>query len=86
MNGAGKWKVQQLLQNEQFRMTEKQGILPSVNVQTATKESRTWAENVDMKEIVERWRDLNAWRYRVTALAVVLSAVATCCYNTKSMQ
>ncbi|KAF2741539.1 hypothetical protein EJ04DRAFT_507316 [Polyplosphaeria fusca] len=78
VNGAGKWKVQQLLKEEGYYMPEKKGIMPSVNVHTAKPEARKWAEVVEMRDIASLWARLNAWRFRVTALGVVLSAVATC--------
>ncbi|KAF2106489.1 hypothetical protein BDV96DRAFT_617349 [Lophiotrema nucula] len=78
VNGAGKWKVQQLLKDEGYYMPEKQGVMPSVYVHTAKPEARRWAEGVEMRDIARLWARLNAWRYRATALAVVLSGVGTC--------
>ncbi|KAF2787821.1 hypothetical protein K505DRAFT_395976 [Melanomma pulvis-pyrius CBS 109.77] len=78
VNGAGKWKVQQILKDEGYTMQEQEGVLPSPTAHTASPEARKWAESVEMKDIVKKWARLNAGRYAVTALATVLSAVATC--------
>ncbi|PSN70316.1 hypothetical protein BS50DRAFT_310217 [Corynespora cassiicola Philippines] len=77
INGAGKWKVQQILQDEGFRMKEQEGIMPSPFVHTAKPEARKWAEGVEMKDIARKWAEWNAWRCVATACALGFSAVAT---------
>src|SRR4051812_2579077 len=74
INGAGKWKVQKILENEGYNMKENNGPLPSPFVHTAKPEARRWAENVEMKIIAKKWAELNAWRHVATAAAVILSA------------
>ncbi|KAF2709731.1 hypothetical protein K504DRAFT_476976 [Pleomassaria siparia CBS 279.74] len=78
VNGAGKWKVQQILEDEGYTMEEKKGIIPSPLVHTARPEARKWAESVEMRDIAIRWAKLNAGRWVVTAIAAITSAVATC--------
>ncbi|ORX98682.1 hypothetical protein BCR34DRAFT_146686 [Clohesyomyces aquaticus] len=82
VNGAGKWKVERLLVDEdgdkRYMMKENEGWLPRVDRHTATGEARAWAEGVRMRDIVERWVVVNRWRFWVTALAMGVSAVATC--------
>jgi hypothetical protein len=77
VNGAGKWKVQQLLRDEGYHMPTQKGLLPSPEVHTATLESRRWAESVTMKFIAETWAQRNKWRYIATGCAMTLSAVQT---------
>jgi hypothetical protein len=75
INGAGKWKVQEILREEGFRLGGKgQGT----GRDTAREGAKRWAEGVDMKAVVERWAWVNMWRYVVTAGAVVVSGTATC--------
>jgi hypothetical protein len=81
VNGAGKWKVQQILKDEGYKMIEQEGIMPSPFVHTAKPEARRWAESVEMKEIATKWARLNSWRFVVTALATVISAVGTCSWE-----
>ncbi|KAH7126651.1 hypothetical protein B0J11DRAFT_505378 [Dendryphion nanum] len=86
INGAAKWKVQQLLHDEGFVMQENKGIMLYVDVHTAKPEWRTWAEGVDMKDIAVEWASLNKWRFVVTAIAAMSSAVATQCRWSRSVQ
>lgn len=79
INGAGKWKVQQILRDEGFVLRENEGLFPYVDRHTGTPQARMWAESVEMKEIALEWARLNAQRYVVSGIAVVLSIVATCC-------
>lgn len=81
INGAGKWKVQQMLRDEGFVMRENESLFPYVDRHTGKSQARTWAESVEMKDIALEWARLNAQRYVVTGIAVVLSAVATCFYG-----
>jgi hypothetical protein len=79
INGAGKWKVQQLLHDEPGweNMPVQKGILPSPEVHTATTESKHWAESKTMKHIASEWGRLNARRYMTTAFAMGLSMMGT---------
>lgn len=78
VNGAGKWKVQQILKDEGYKLKEQEGIIPSPFVHTAKPEARRWAEGVELKDIATQWARLNSWRFVVTAFATILSAVGTC--------
>lgn len=75
INGAGKWKVQELLRDEDggFRLKNGNGTKGD----TAREGWKRWAETVDMKEIVELWAWTNMWRYVITGMAVVVSGGAT---------
>jgi hypothetical protein len=75
VNGAGKWKVREMLRGEageEFVLKEGTGT----GADTASERWKRWAEEVDMKTIVERWAWTNAWRYVITGVAVVVSAGA----------
>lgn len=78
VNGAGKWKVQKILEDEGYKMKENERLMPYVDRQTGKPEAREWAESVEMRDIASLWATLNAGRYVVTAAATVLSAIATC--------
>jgi hypothetical protein len=78
VNGAGKWKVQQILKDEGYKMMEQEGVMPSPFMHTAKPKARRWAESVEMKEIATKWARLNSWRFVVTALATLFSAMGTC--------
>lgn len=82
VNGSGKWKAQKLLQEDGYYMREQKGRFPSPEVHTATPEARRWAEAVAMRDIVKKWARLNAGRFVVTAIAMLLSATATCTWGT----
>jgi hypothetical protein len=77
INGAGKWKCQELLKNDDggsgFRLLEGNGT----KADTAREGWKRWAEKVEMKEIVEVWAWTNGCRYVLTGIAVVVSGVAT---------
>jgi hypothetical protein len=75
VNGAGKWKVHILLRDEDDGFRLKQG--GGTKADTAKEGWKKWAEEVEMKEIVEFWAWTNMWRYVVTGIAVVVSGVAT---------
>jgi hypothetical protein len=74
VNGAGKWKAQELLRDEGFGLkVAGQGT----DKDTASAAAKRWAETVDMKTIAETWAKTNAWRYVITAFATIISATAT---------
>ena len=75
VNGAGKWKAQQLLREEGFKLqgSGKTGTSKA----TARDSAKQWAQTVDMKTIAETWSETNARRYVITGLATVASAAAT---------
>ncbi|KAH6625697.1 hypothetical protein C7974DRAFT_313370 [Boeremia exigua] len=68
INGAGKWKVQELLRGEFELKREGQGT----DKDTARASWKRWAENVDMKTIAEVWANTNSWRYVITSIATVI--------------
>jgi hypothetical protein len=75
VNGAGKWKVQNLLREDGFEL---QGSgKTGTGKATARDSAKEWAQTVDMKTIAETWARTNAWRYVITGLATVSSAAAT---------
>lgn len=78
INGAGKWKVQQILGDEADVMPVQKGLFPSPYKDTGTLKAKKWAEGVDMKELAETWAQLNANRYRVAACGLLLSMGASC--------
>lgn len=77
INGAGKWKAQSLLKDEGVIMEENANIMPDVRKHTATHEARKWAEEVEMKDIVQRWNEINWWRWVITSIAAVASGAAS---------
>jgi hypothetical protein len=78
VNGAGKWKVQELLRDEGYRL---KGEGQGTDKDTASNAAKRWAEKVDMKTIAQLWATTNAWRYVITAVATVISATATIMNN-----
>ena len=87
INGAAKWKVQQLLRGEEGwkDLPAQKGKVPSFDVHTATEDSKRWAEGKTMKDIVSEWRRQNARRYIATALAMGFSMVGTFRWLSTSM-
>jgi len=79
INGAAKWKVQELLRDEGFQLKENTWFIPGVDRQTASESTRRWAEKTDMREIVTIWGQVNKWRWVMTAIGMAASAYATCC-------
>ncbi|KAF1830616.1 hypothetical protein BDW02DRAFT_93602 [Decorospora gaudefroyi] len=75
VNGAAKWKARELLREDGFRLKGRGG--QGTNKDTASEAARKWAEQVDMKTIVNTWAETNAWRYVVTAFATLMSVSAT---------
>lgn len=71
VNGAGKWKAQELLRGE-LELGEGQGT----DKDTARSSWKRWAEGVEMKTVAELWARTNAWRYVITGLATIISASA----------
>lgn len=74
VNGAGKWKAQELLRDDGFAL---QGEGQGTDKDTASAKAKRWAETVDMKTIAETWARTNAWRYVITGIATLMSATAT---------
>ncbi|KAF3036807.1 hypothetical protein E8E12_005629 [Didymella heteroderae] len=73
VNGAGKWKAQELLRGD----FELQGAGQGTDRDTARISWKSWAETVDMRAIAELWAKTNAWRYMITGVATLISAAAT---------
>ncbi|KAJ8112887.1 hypothetical protein OPT61_g4855 [Boeremia exigua] len=73
INGAGKWKAQELLRGE----FELKGRGQGTDKDTARASWKKWTADVDMKTIAELWVKTNTWRYVVTGIATVISAAAT---------
>ncbi len=73
INGAGKWKVQELLRGE----FELKGRGQGTDKDTARASWKDWAASVEMRKIAILWADTNAWRYVITGVATVISAAAT---------
>jgi hypothetical protein len=61
VNGAGKWKAQELLRDDGFTLNG----------------SGAGTDKVDMKTIAETWARTNAWRYVITGIALAISTSAT---------
>lgn len=79
INGAAKWKVQELLRDEGFQLEENTWVIPRVDRQTARESTRRWAEKTDIREIVTIWGQTNKWRWVMAAIGTAASAYATCC-------
>jgi hypothetical protein len=77
INGAGKWKAQLLLRDEGLVMEEQGNGLGGVTKHTATQKTRSWAETVDMKDIVTKWGQINGLRWLVTGVAAAVSGMAS---------
>ncbi|KAF1944498.1 hypothetical protein EJ02DRAFT_398225 [Clathrospora elynae] len=78
VNGAGKWKAQELLREEGVRLKE---VGQGTDKDTASDAAKRWAEKVSMKTIAETWAKTNAWRYVITGVAVMVTATATIMRN-----
>ncbi|KAK4035434.1 hypothetical protein C8A01DRAFT_17907, partial [Parachaetomium inaequale] len=78
INGACKWKVAGLLQDEGFAMPgRKKGLVkPSVVRHSASESSKKWAEGVEMGVLVEAWAGRNHVRWVVGVGAGVVSFLA----------
>jgi hypothetical protein len=77
INGAGKWKAESLLRDEGLSMEENGRGMPDVRKHTATPAARKWAEGKEMKDIVQRWSEINGWRWMITSVAAVASGAAS---------
>ncbi|GAB1316586.1 hypothetical protein MFIFM68171_06796 [Madurella fahalii] len=78
INGACKWKVQRLLEQDGFRMPEgEKGRIPRVDRHSASEASKEWAERAEMGELVRSWVRRNHGRWVVGLLAGGLSGLAT---------
>jgi hypothetical protein len=73
INGAAKWKAQSLLKDEGVMMEDGLGVTNN----SATLETRKWADGVEMKEIVRRWGEINDWRWVIVGIAALTSGIAT---------
>ncbi|KAJ4986436.1 hypothetical protein SVAN01_08128 [Stagonosporopsis vannaccii] len=73
INGAGKWKAQELLRGEFDLKGQGQGT----DKDTARADWKSWADTVNMKTIAELWATTNTWRYVITGIATAISATAT---------
>lgn len=76
INGACKWKVQQLLEDEGFKLSETRLWAPSAWRHGGTLAARRWAEKTSMKDLILFWRKVNNWRNVVGVLAACLSGWA----------
>lgn len=78
INGACKWKIQGVLRDEGFVMPP--GTLaPSPFRHSATAASKRWAEETELKDLVDGWGKRNHLRWILTTVAAVLSGYATLC-------
>ena len=77
INGAGKWKAQSLLRDEGVTMEENGRGIPDVRKHTAAPDTRKWAEGKEMKDIVQRWSEINHWRWVIMSVATVTSGAAS---------
>ncbi|KAK5115879.1 hypothetical protein LTR85_009473 [Meristemomyces frigidus] len=77
INGALKWKVQTLLNDEGFSMKDTTLYYPSAHRHGSTQASRTWAETTGMKELILFWRKVNNVRWAIAGLAAAASGYAT---------
>ncbi|KAF2805175.1 uncharacterized protein BDZ99DRAFT_450751 [Mytilinidion resinicola] len=76
VNGAGKWKAASLLRDEGFELEDNGTASPGVDRQSASEATKKWADEVEMRTIVETWIRLNMWRCWIGALAVGTSSYA----------
>jgi len=77
INGAAKWKAHLLIKEDGYKMHDNDKRMPDVYKHTATQASRSWAEETEMKTLVERWGYINGWRWVVVGLGTVASALAS---------
>lgn len=77
INGAGKWKAQLLLRGEGLVLEEQGNALGGVTKHNATQKMRSWAETVDMKDIVTKWSRINGLRWLITGVAAAASGMAS---------
>jgi hypothetical protein len=77
INGAAKWKVQQLLKDEGFKLPDTKVWWPSAWKHGGTLSSRRWAERTNVKELILFWQKVNNWRVVAGVLAACFSGWAT---------
>lgn len=77
INGACKWKVQSLLKDEGFSLPETSVFVPSSIKHGSTRASRTWADNSEMKSLIQFWRRVNNLRWVIAGCAAGLSGFAS---------
>lgn len=75
VNGACKWKVQSLLAGEGYDMPAWNGI-SSAHRHSASERSKVWASQWTMKQLVQRWKQWNDFRWALTGFAVALTGLA----------
>ena len=75
INGACKWKVQSLLAGEGYHMPAWNGI-SSAHRHSASEKSKKWADEWTMKQLVQRWKEWNDFRWALTGFAVLLIGFA----------
>ena len=77
VNGACKWKVQSLLKDEGFGMSETSVFVPSSVKHGSTQASRRWAEKSSMRELILFWRNVNNFRWVIAGVAAAMSGCAS---------
>ena len=77
INGASKWKVQSLLKDEGFSMPHTTVYMPSSRKHGSTEASRKWAEETDMKQLIEFWQRINNFRWVIGGIAAATSGYAS---------
>jgi len=77
VNGACKWKVQTLLQDEGFSMPKTPLWMPSSVKHGSTDKSRRWAESTNMKDLIRSWQRVNNFRWAIAGVSMILSGYAS---------
>jgi hypothetical protein len=77
INGASKWKVQSLLEDEGFNLPETTIYVPSSVKHGSTQASRRWAENSSMHDLIKFWQSVNNFRWMIAGVAAMASGYAT---------
>jgi len=83
INGACKWKVDQMLGSEdaKYRMPDRQrAIRPSTVAHSATQSTKQWAEKKTIEELVTIWGRKNHLRWAIGFSGAVASGFATLYY------
>jgi hypothetical protein len=77
INGACKWKVQSLLKEEGFYLPDTSVFVPSSVKHGSTQSSRKWAEETEMRSLINFWRRVNNVRWVIAGAAAMLSGYAS---------